>query len=73
MIPFDPRPPEAPSGLRISSNAGTTRGFGVTEFELVAEWIDRVLRSPADAPLLEAIRKEVAALCAKHPIYPIAS
>ncbi len=29
MIPFDPRPPEAPSGLRLSSNAGTTRGFGV--------------------------------------------
>ena len=28
MIPFDPRPPEAPSGLRLSSNAGTTRGFG---------------------------------------------
>ena len=27
QIPFDPRPPEAPSGLRLSSNAGTTRGF----------------------------------------------
>lgn len=73
MIPFDPRPPEAPSGLRLSSNAGTTRGFGVAEFELIAEWIDRALGSPADAPVLEAIRKEVAALCAKHPIYLIAS
>ena len=27
QIPFDPRPPEAPSGLRLSSNAGTARGF----------------------------------------------
>jgi glycine hydroxymethyltransferase len=69
MIPFDPRPPEAPSGLRLSSNAGTTRGFGVAEFEAIAGWIDRVLKEPSDDALTEAVRKDVAALCAQHPIY----
>jgi len=69
MIPFDTRPPEAPSGLRLSSNAGATRGFGAAEFETIAQWIDRVLRNPDDDLLTGAIRKEVAALCAKHPIY----
>jgi glycine hydroxymethyltransferase len=69
MIPFDARPPEAPSGLRLSSNAGTTRGFGVAEFERIAQWIDRVLESPGDDSMVAAIRHDVAALCAKHPIY----
>lgn len=69
MIPFDTRPPEAPTGLRLSSNAGTTRGFGAGEFETIAGWIDRVLRNPDDEASIEAVRAEVAALCAKHPIY----
>jgi glycine hydroxymethyltransferase len=69
MIPFDTRPPEAPSGLRLSSNAGTTRGFGAAEFKTIAGWIDRVLRNPDDEASIAAVRAEVAALCAKHPIY----
>jgi glycine hydroxymethyltransferase len=69
VIPFDARPPEAPSGLRLSSNAGTTRGFGVSAFEMIAQWIDRVLRNPDNDSLIGATREEVAALCAKHPIY----
>lgn len=69
MIPLDTRPPEAPSGLRLSSNAGTTRGFGAAEFATIAGWIDRVLRNPEDEAAIAAVRAEVAALCAKHPIY----
>ena len=69
MIPFDARPPEAPSGLRLSSNAGTTRGFGVAEFQQIAQWIDSVLKNPHDDSTIAAIRKDVTALCAQHPIY----
>ena len=69
VIPFDTRPPEAPSGLRLSSNAGTTRGFGVGAFETIAGWIDRVLKNSQDDALIESVRNDVAALCAKHPIY----
>src|SRR6202453_4440562 len=69
MIPFDPRPPEAPSGLRLSSNAGTTRGFGVAEFQAIAGWIDRVLQDPVDQIAITAVGDEVRALCARCPIY----
>ncbi len=69
MIPFDPRPPEAPSGLRLSSNAGTTRGFGVEAFRRIGAWIARVLRDPADDRAIAATRAEALALCRQHPIY----
>ena len=69
LIPFDRRPPEAPSGLRLSSNAGTTRGFGVSEFQTIGRWIDRVLRDPRDARVNTAVSEEVLALCKQHPIY----
>ena len=69
QIPFDPRPPEAPSGLRLSSNAGTTRGFHVADFEAVARMIDRVLLHSADAQTIAAVRQEASALCEKYPIY----
>ncbi|WP_428029011.1 serine hydroxymethyltransferase [Ancylobacter sp.] len=69
LIPFDPRPPEAPSGLRLSSNAGTARGFGTAEFETIAGWIARLVRTPMDREMVAATRGEVSALCARFPIY----
>jgi len=69
QVPFDPRPPEAPSGLRLSSNAGTTRGFHVADFEAVARMIDRVLLHSADAQTIVAVHQEASALCEKYPIY----
>jgi glycine hydroxymethyltransferase len=69
LVPFDPRPPEAPSGLRLSANAGTTRGFGVAEFERVAGWIANIVRDPGNEAFLAATRAEVLALCRAFPIY----
>jgi glycine hydroxymethyltransferase len=69
QIPFDSRPAEAPSGLRLSSNAGTTRGFGVAAFEAIGTMIDRVLTDPADEITIAAVRLEVLELCRQHPIY----
>jgi glycine hydroxymethyltransferase len=69
LIPFDTRPPEAPSGLRLSSNAGTTRGFREQEFRRIGTMIDRVVSAPSDAAVLAAVKAEVTALCAGFPIY----
>jgi glycine hydroxymethyltransferase len=69
LIPFDPRPPEAPSGLRLSSNAGTTRGFGAREFETIGDWIASVIRAPYDEQSVTRTRAEVLALCRAFPIY----
>ncbi len=69
MIPFDPRPPEAPSGLRLSSNAGTTRGFGAEEFQKIGDWIAGVVRAPYDEASITRTRAQVLALCRAFPIY----
>jgi glycine hydroxymethyltransferase len=74
-IPFDPQKPTVTSGIRLGSPAATTRGFGPSEFRRVGEWIAEVLRgqarSPGDNGGCEAmVRDEVAALCARFPIYP---
>jgi glycine hydroxymethyltransferase len=69
LIPFDPRPPEAPSGLRLSSNAGTARGFEVAAFETIGGWIAEVVRAPQDEGLLAKIQAQALALCRSFPIY----
>src|SRR3546814_11810683 len=64
QIPFDRRPPEAPSGLRLSAHAGSARGFGVAEFRPLGSWGDPALRTPAEgepnAPLSGADNRKAA-------------
>jgi glycine hydroxymethyltransferase len=73
-IPFDPQKPTVTSGIRLGSPAATTRGFGIAEFRQVGLWIGEVLRGLAqnpggDAAVEERVRRAVAALCARFPIY----
>ena len=42
-IPFDPEKPFVTSGVRLGTPAGTTRGFGVAEFEEIGRLIVEVL------------------------------
>ena len=66
-VPFDTRKPFDPSGIRIGTAAVTSRGFGETEMEMIAGWIERVVAAPEDAALHETIAAEVATLCRKFP------
>jgi len=74
-VPFDPLPPTQTSGIRVGSPAGTTRGFGVAEFEaigdMIADVIDGLVANGADGNgAVEAeVRVRVKALCARFPIY----
>ena len=73
-IPFDPHTPDDPSGLRLSSNAGTARGLGTDEFGQIGRWIGRVIdglaRRPNDNGAAEhEVLGEVQALCRRFPIY----
>ena len=75
VVPFDPEPPEVASGLRLSSNAGTARGFGTVEFEQIGGCFARVLDGLAADPddrqgLRPAVRREISDLCRRFPIYP---
>jgi glycine hydroxymethyltransferase len=66
-VPFDPRKPFDPSGVRIGTPAVTTRGMGKDVMARIAEWIDRVTQAPADEAGLAKIAGEVKEVCSKYP------
>jgi glycine hydroxymethyltransferase len=65
-IPFDPRKPMDPSGLRIGTPAITTRGMGPDEMRTIARWIDAGVAG--DDATLARIRGEVLELTAAFPV-----
>tara|TARA_R110000772_G_scaffold39727_14_gene93198 strand:- start:1095 stop:2405 length:1311 start_codon:yes stop_codon:yes gene_type:complete len=75
-IPNDPQPPMKTSGIRVGSPAGTTRGFGPAEFQMIGDMVADVLdglreKGEGGDPAVEAdVRERVQALCARFPIYP---
>ncbi len=75
-VPFDPEKPTVTSGIRLGSPAGTTRGFGEAEFRQIADWIIEIVDGLAangedgNAGVEARVKAEVAALCARFPVYP---
>ena len=73
-IPFDSESPMITSGIRLGSQAATTRGFGLKEFQKVGELITKVVKGVSSNPndnskVEDEVRKEVVDLCSKFPIY----
>ena len=72
-VPFDPLPPAVTSGVRFGSAAATTRGFGVNEFKLIANFIADVLdgfeNNNSNDKIEFLVNKKVLNLCLKFPIY----
>ena len=73
-VPFDTAPFTVTSGVRLGTPAGTTRGFGVDEFQQVGHWIADVIDSmkgtdEADAGVSERVAGEVRELTRRFPIY----
>jgi glycine hydroxymethyltransferase len=73
-VPFDTEKAVVTSGIRVGSPAGTTRGFGVAEFQqigkLIVEVVDAVARNEdGDAQVEQSVARRVSELCARFPIY----
>ena len=73
-IPFDTAKPTITSGIRLGSQAATTRGFGLNEFKKVGDLITKVIKglsknSKENSKIEEEVRSEVVTLCSKFPIY----
>jgi len=74
-VPFDPEKPMVTSGIRLGAPAGTTRGFGVAEFQEVGRMIAEVLDGLAkngeagNGAVEQKVKAQAIALCKRFPIY----
>jgi glycine hydroxymethyltransferase len=68
-IPFDVNPPLNPSGMRFGSPAVTTRGFREAEMREVATLIAQVLENISSEDALAEVRRRVAGLTDRFPLY----
>ncbi len=74
-VPFDPEKPAVTSGIRLGSPAGTTRGFGITEFQSVGNMIIEVLDGlvangdEGNGAVEASVKKRAVELCERFPIY----
>ncbi len=68
-VPGETRSPFVASGIRAGTPALTTRGFEEAAIEQVADCIARVVDSPDDPDVKDAVADDVQTLCADHPLY----
>ena len=74
-VPFDPEKPAITSGIRLGSPAGTTRGFGIAEFQQIGDMITEVLDGLAangdegNAEVEANVKQRAIELCWRFPIY----
>jgi glycine hydroxymethyltransferase len=68
-IPFDPRKPMDPSGIRLGTAAITTRNFDAADTRAVAKAIAQVIENHSDETKIKSIRESILELCRKRPLY----
>ncbi|MFE5239234.1 serine hydroxymethyltransferase [Streptomyces sp. NPDC056627] len=68
-VPYDPRKPFDPSGIRIGTPALTSRGIPVSEMGAVAQWIDLVVDAArtGDEATVSKVRDEVRTMMDAYP------
>jgi glycine hydroxymethyltransferase len=72
-VPYDPRKPFSPSGIRLGTPAVTSRGMGEGEMRLIGKWMDDAVAHAKDDAALARIAGEVCEMCRKFPAPGIAS
>ncbi|MFJ8887178.1 serine hydroxymethyltransferase [Streptomyces sp. NPDC102402] len=68
-VPYDPRKPFDPSGIRIGTPALTSRGIPASEMGAVAQWIDLVVDAArtGDETTISKVRDEVRTMMDAYP------
>ena len=66
-VPFDPRPPMDPSGIRLGTPAVTSRGMKEPEMRRIADWMAAVADRVEDEGKLARIAGEVREFCKDFP------
>jgi glycine hydroxymethyltransferase len=68
MIPYDPRKPMDPSGIRLGTPAITTRGMKQDAAIKVADIMIQALRNHDKEDILTTLKSQVRSLCEAYPI-----
>ena len=66
-IPFDPRKPFDPSGIRLGTASVTSRGMNEEHMTQVADWIEQSFEAHDDPDRLQTIRQEISEFCSGFP------
>jgi glycine hydroxymethyltransferase len=67
-VPYDPRPPFDPSGIRLGTPALTTRGMKEKEMNQIAEWIDEAIGNYKNTARLKQLHSTIKNLCRQFPL-----
>lgn len=67
-VPFDPRSPFDPSGIRLGTPALTTRGMKEQEMEQIADWIDEAITHAGDDTKLADLRADIKEFARNFPL-----
>lgn len=68
-IPYDPRPPFDPSGLRLGTPAPTTRGMKEKEMKIIGELIAKIIFNPKSEKIKKEVKSTVLKITRKFPLY----
>jgi len=67
-VPFDPRSPYDPSGIRLGTPAITTRGMKEQHMVQVADWIEQAIAHSSDQKYLATLKSDVSTFAAGFPL-----
>lgn len=67
-VPYDPRPPFSPSGIRLGTPALTSRGLKEKEMVQVADWIDYALKNASDEGRLKSLHQKITEFATEFPL-----
>ncbi len=66
-VPFDPRKPFDPSGIRLGTPSVTSRGMREAQMAQIAIWMEQIVAAPEDEALAARVAGEVRELCRAFP------
>jgi glycine hydroxymethyltransferase len=66
-VPYDPRKPFSPSGVRIGTAAVTSRGMGEAEMKQIGTWIDEVIMHADDEAAIARVNAAIIEFCHRFP------
>lgn len=67
-VPFDPRSPFDPSGIRLGTPALTTRGMKEEHMVMIADWINEAVKNHKDEKKLSALHTQITKFAADFPL-----